>query len=162
MMKKSVLFSCLLAFIFSPLPAIDYGHTMQQDQQGVISPGGGVDQYLIGRAVPRGGHCGKANGLEITCDGKGNIMRIGITSHDFFLERSKVRIGDDIGNIFRYYGYGESELTAKGVLIKYPDIGLDFEVDKYKEMITAIIIYRPLSPEFNKEQYRYYQEQLKK
>lgn len=48
------------------------------------------------------------------------------------------------------------------VVLRYPSRGIDFEIDRFSERITAIIIYMPVErPRLPESKYRQYREQFK-
>ena len=89
------------------------------------------------------------------------VETVVVTSSRFSVERSGLHVGSPLGAIFRYYGNGKDKIVPGGILIQYPEQGIDFIVNKQEEKITEITIYRPQLPEFRTKDYGKFKEQLK-
>jgi hypothetical protein len=128
--------------------------------EGIIFPGKGVDNIRIGEPPPKETPCGNGRDIEIQCD-EGRVKTICVRSPDFYIVRSRLRIGSDIDSIFRYHGRGDTEIGPDGIVLRYPAQGIDFEIDKSNERITAITIYHPVFPDLPQEQYKQFKNYLK-
>jgi hypothetical protein len=98
--------------------------------------------------------------IEIESD-RGGVQMIRVRSPRYYIARSRLRIGNNIESIFRYYGRGDIEVGTNRIKMRYPAQGIDFEIDKSNERITAITIYRPVLPDLPTEQYRQFRNYLK-
>jgi len=156
--QKMFICGFILAVVFMRFPVTE--SIAAAEMSGVIYPGKGVDNILLGERPPSGTPCGRGAELEITC-AAGRVEKIAVTSLRFSVERSGLHVGSPLGDIFRYYGDGKDKIVPGGILIQYPDQGIDFTVDKKLGQITAITIYRPLLPEFPTKGYGQFNKQLK-
>ncbi len=166
--QKLLLSSYVLTVLFSLgiLLSTDFAHG-GMPPAGVIYPGLGVDNIEIGKSLPaRLPHLInenlKSKGIEIKKDEKNQINKIVVHSQDFYVEKSDLRVGDGIEDVFRYYGKGNIESVEEGLIIKYEEYGIEFVIDKKDERLRAIIIKRPVPLEFPAKDYkslkRYYKQ----
>jgi hypothetical protein len=137
----SILFILLSASVF-----VQAGK--QPLHEGVIFPGEGVDNIRIGESSTKEWPCGKKDDIEVKCVGD-RVSEITIRSRYFYIIRSRVKVGDRIDDVFRFYGEGEMEVGIKAldkIKIRYPSQGIGFEINKSDKQITGIIIYWPSLP----------------
>ncbi|MBI4656598.1 MAG: hypothetical protein HY746_07620 [Elusimicrobia bacterium] len=95
--------------------------------------------------LPKGLKCGNDNGIEIIC-AKRIIQKVIIRSQAAYLTRSFITVKRGTPEeIIRFYGKPDHvEFTIDKLILKYPSIGVDFELDKTTERITKITVYIPI------------------
>ena len=101
-------------------------------------------EVLVDTELPKGLKCGKGNGIEIVCSG-GVVRRVAVESPAAHLDRSFITVkGSTLEDILRNYGKPE-QVACKDdrFVLKYPRQGLEFEVDKDREITRKITIYVP-------------------
>ena len=65
--------------------------------------------------------------IEIESD-RGGVQMIRVRSPRYYIARSRLRIGNNIESIFRYYGRGDIEIVSDRINMRYPEQGIDFEI----------------------------------
>jgi len=128
---------------------------------GIIFPGERVDNIRLGEPLPEEIARGNIRGIEIEYDQGRRVQVICVRSSRYYIARSRLRIGNNIESIFRYHGQGDTEILSDRIVMRYPEQGIDFEIDKSNERITAITIYRPVLPDLPSKQYRQFRNDLK-
>jgi len=152
-MRKKILLMIVL-HCFMLLLIWQSGKAMQIE--GVIVPGESVGNITIGENCPDK----YPNGITPDCEEK-KVTEISITSPEFYVTRSKLRIGNDISDIVRFYGKAEPKIKNITILIEYPNLGIDFELSKREERIVKIRIYQATAMEPSRT-LDFYKEQFKK
>ena len=162
-MRQKELFIISIYSLLSVLFFIETGWAFEGG--GIIFPGERVDNIRLNEPPPKEMPCGNIRDIEIKCDDQGIVQKICVRSPRYYIARSRLRIGNNIESIFRYHGRGDKEgdkeIVSDGIVMKYPEQGIDFEIDKSNERITAITIYRPVLPDLPTEQYRQFRNYLK-
>lgn len=149
------------ALLFLLLPAAPPAAGDSKDTGGTIYPGAGITQARIGQRPPAGKSCNRpAADWEVTCDRNGLIASIVVKRRTHAVERNRLRVGSSLSEVFRYYGYGEKKSVRGGILVMYPEQGIDFRVASGTERVDRITVYNPV-PKFPKGQYERYKDQLK-
>jgi hypothetical protein len=125
-------------------------------REGIIYPGEGVNDIRIGKDLPKGIACGKTNEVLLECDGdRKRVKAVTVWSPFFYVIGSRLRVGSNINDLFRFYGEGEVKVDVDKrnpdkIVIVYPSQGIDFEISKSEKKITGIKVYQPILPKFLK------------
>ncbi len=157
-MRQKELFIISICSLLSLLFFIETGWALEGG--GIIFPGERVDNIRLGEPRPEEMARGNIRGIEIEPD-QGRVQVICVRSSRYYIARSRLRIGNNIESIFRYHGQGDIEVGTNTINMRYPEQGIDFEIDKSNERITAITIYRPVLPDLPSKQYRQFRNDLK-
>jgi hypothetical protein len=157
-MRQKELFIIFIYFLLSLLFFVETGWAFEGG--GIIFPGERVGNIRLGELSPEEMASGNITDIEIESD-RGRVQMICVRSPGYYITRSRLRIGNNIESIFRYYGRGDIEIVSDRINMRYPAQGIDFEIDKSDERITAITIYRPVLPDLPTEQYRQFKKYLK-
>ncbi len=141
--------------------AVLLGTAYAEQPTKTIFPGNGVDGIRIGQKPPANRRCGGSyRDCDVSCDARGRITTITVKVPEYTVVRNGLRVGSGLSEVFRYYGYGQKKSARDGILITYPEQGIDFLVEIGTERVARIIVYSPL-PKFPARQYEKYQEKLK-
>jgi hypothetical protein len=157
-MRQKELFIISICSLLSFLFFIETGWAFEGG--GIIFPGERVGNIRLNEPPPEEMASGNIIDIEIESD-RGGVQMIRVRSPRYYIARSRLRIGNNIESIFRYYGRGDIEVGTNRINMRYPAQGIDFEIDKSNERITAISIYRPVLPDLPTEQYRQFRNYLK-
>jgi len=157
-MRQKELFIISICSLLSLLFFVETGRAFEGG--GIIFPGERVDNIRLNEPPPEKMPCGNIRDIEIKCD-QGRVQMICIRSPGYYIARSRLRIGNNIESIFRYHGRGDTEVGTNRINMRYPAQGIDFEIDKSNERITAITIYLPVLPDLPTEQYKQFKKYLK-
>lgn len=157
-MRQNGFIITLILIIFSFLIFIQTGWAIER--RGIVLTVEGNGDILIGEPPPKGIKCGARNGIQVVCE-NGKVKEASTTSSKVYISRSRVRVGNGLDDLIRFYGKGKTQIEWDRIYIRYPDIGIDFEVNKKNERITRIRVYIPMLYEPTIDQRRY-KEQFKK
>jgi len=157
-MRQKELFIIFIYFLLSLLFFVETGWAFEAGD--IIFPGERVGNIRLGEPPPEEMASGNIIDMEIESD-RGGVQMIRVRSPRYYIARSRLRIGNNIESIFRYYGRGDIEVGTNRINMRYPAQGIDFEIDKSNEQITAITIYRPVLPDLPAGQYRQFRKYLK-
>ena len=157
-MRQKELFIISISSLLSLLFFIETAWAFES--KGIIFPGESVDNIRLGEPLPEEMASGNIIDIEIECD-RGKIQKICVRSSRYYIARSRLRIGNNVESIFRYHGRGDTEIISDKIVMRYPEQGIDFEIDKSNERITAITIYPPVLPDLPAEQYKQFKNYLK-
>ncbi len=157
-MRQKELFIISIYSLLSLLFFVETGWAFEGGS--IIFPGERVGNIRLSEPPPEEMPCGNIKDIEIKCD-QGKVQMIRVRSSRYYIARSRLRIGNNIESIFRYYGQGDIEVGTNRINMRYPAQGIDFEIDKSNERITAITIYRPVLPDLPTEQYKQFKKYLK-
>ena len=157
-MRQKQLFIISICSLLSLLFFVETGCAFEGG--GIIFSGERVGNIRLGEPPPEEMPCGNIKDIEIKCD-QGGVQMIRVRSSRYYIARSRLRIGNNIESIFRYHGRGDIEVGTNRINMSYPAQGIDFEIDKSNERITAITIYRPVLPDLPTEQYKQFKKYLK-
>jgi hypothetical protein len=157
-MRQKELLIIFICSLISLLFFVETGWALEGG--GIIFPGERVGNIRLGEPPPKEMASGNIIDIEIECD-QGGVQMIRVRSPRYYIARSRLRIGNNIETIFRYYGRGEIEIGTNRINMRYPAQGIDFEIDKSNERITAITIYRSVLPDLPAKQYRQFRNYLK-
>jgi len=129
---------------------------------GIIYPGKGVDDIRIGEKLSPREEAGlKKSGVTVTRRGGGQVASLRLSQPTFSVAVSLVRIKQSgIADVVRFYGKRDSELKPGRIILRYPEQGIDFEIDQVNDRVEAITVYSPVSPKFSIEQYQQRRELL--
>ena len=158
-MRQKELFIISICSLLSLLFFVETGWAFEGG--GIIFPGERVDNIRLNEPPPKEMPCGNIRDIEIKCDDQGIVQKICVRSPRYYIARSRLRIGNNIEGIFRYYGREDTKIVSDRIVMRYPEQGIDFEIDKSNERITAITIYLPVLPDLPAEQYRQFRNYLK-
>ncbi|MCD4808258.1 MAG: hypothetical protein K8R13_11990 [Methanococcoides sp.] len=157
-MRQKELFIISIYSLLSVLFFIETGWAFEGG--GIIFPGERVGNIRLGEPPPEEMASGDIIDIEIESD-RGGVQMIRVKSPRYYIARSRLRIGNNIESIFRYHGRGNTEIVSDRIVMRYPEQGIDFEINKSNEQITAITIYRPELPDLPTEQYKQFKKYLK-
>lgn len=164
-MRLITFFTALISFV--PLSGFGiFSPSFAFRPEGIIYPGKGVDEILIGEPRPQRltplieKHL-KSREITILPEPPGPVKQIRLSSPTFSVAVSLLRIKySRTADVLRFYGKGETDLKSDSIVVKYPRQGIDFEIDRVSERIEAITVYKPVLPKFTVEQYKEHREQL--
>jgi len=134
-----------------------------KEEIGVVYPGEGIGSVWIGQTRPADSELppllqeGISKGtIRIEAPAPANnVVRIIVTSPSFRVERSLLRVRyNDLADVLRYYGKGETDISSETTTIKYGKYGIDFIVSNNDKRIKEIVIYKPIGPSFSEEQFK--------
>lgn len=159
----------ILAVLLLLIGLVEKNHAIAPEENEIIFPGRGVgpirlDEPMPGRLPFFMKKAIKEGRLEIELFPEKAVKKIIITSDRFFVAVSELRVKhNNAGDIIRFYGDVHPEpIPNNRIALRYLSRGIDFELDRFSERITAIIIYMPVEkPRLPKEEYRQYREQFK-
>jgi hypothetical protein len=159
----------LIAVLIIVSGFVENNYAMTREENRIIYPGKGVGPVRINETMPAGlpvfmETAIKDKRIEIEFFPNKTVKKLIISSESFFVAVSALRIGqNNKGDIIRFYGEVRSETIANNkIVLRYPSRGIDFEIDRFSERITAIIIYMPAErPRLPESKYRQYREQFK-
>ncbi len=144
-------------------------HAISPEENKIIYPGKGVGPVRVNEPMPAGlpifmETAIKEKKIVIESLPANAVKKIILTSDRFFVAVSALRIEqNNAGDVKRFYGnvYLKTIPNNK-IALRYPSQGIDFEIDRFSERITAIIIYMPPErPRLPESEYRQYREQFK-
>lgn len=142
---------------------------MAPEEYKIIYPGKGVGPVRVNEPMPAGlpvfmETAIKEKRIVIESLPDKTVKKIIINSDRFFVAVSALRVKhNNAGDIIKFYGnvYPET-VTNNKIALRYASQGMDFEIDRFSEKITAIIIYMPVErPRLPESKYRRYREQFR-
>jgi len=157
----------ILAFMTFP-SVIAVVHGMLPPGGELIYPGVGVDTVKIGEPLPdKLPQLLEKNIRERKIaikfqDNQKTVERITISSPDFILARSQMRVQfSTLGEVLRYYGKGSMVERGTKQTVTFPSEGLEFVINKKSGKIESISVFPPSRPRIQIKQYKMYKEQFK-
>ena len=144
-------------------------HARMAEESRIIYPGKSIGAIRLNEPKPAGvpsfmEKAIKEGNIKLDFSDNKTVKKITITSDQFFVAVSALRIEhNNAGDVKKFYGNPYLKPAANNkISLRYPLQGLDFEIDRLSERITAIIIYMPDKRlRLPESEYRQYREQFK-
>jgi hypothetical protein len=171
-MKLNFLRRMILIALLLIVPGVyENNYAMTAEEIKIIYPGKGVGTIRLNEPMPAGlpsfiDNAIREGNIKLEFFDNKTVIKIIITSDRFFVAVSALRIKqNNAGDVKRFYGNVKHETIANKkdkLVLRYTLRGLDFEIDRLSERITAIIIYMPDKRlRLPESEYRQYREQFK-